>query len=132
VPSRIGRERLARLSTPAIETFRDDLLRKGSRAMARKVLTSLKGIIGEAQRRGLAAHNAAQPVSVDVKKREKAKLVVGRGQGFSAKRVLLGHSSIQMTFDVYGHLFPHSKTTTPNSPPASSRWLGSRCTSSSP
>jgi integrase len=29
-------------------------------------------------------------------------------QGFSPKRVqaLLGHSSIQMTFDVYGHLFP--------------------------
>jgi integrase len=29
-------------------------------------------------------------------------------QEFSAKRVqaLLGHSSIQMTFDVYGHLFP--------------------------
>ena len=30
------------------------------------------------------------------------------GQGFKPKRVqqLLGHSSIQMTFDVYGHLFP--------------------------
>jgi integrase len=29
-------------------------------------------------------------------------------RGFSGKRVqaLLGHSSIQMTFDVYGHLFP--------------------------
>ena len=29
-------------------------------------------------------------------------------RGFSAKRLqtLLGHSSIQMTFDVYGHLFP--------------------------
>jgi integrase len=29
-------------------------------------------------------------------------------QGFSPKRVqaLLGHSSVQMTFDVYGHLFP--------------------------
>ena len=29
-------------------------------------------------------------------------------QGFSPKRVqaLLGHSTIQMTFDVYGHLFP--------------------------
>jgi len=29
-------------------------------------------------------------------------------QGFTPKRLqaLLGHSSIQMTFDVYGHLFP--------------------------
>jgi len=29
-------------------------------------------------------------------------------RGFSPKRmqVLMGHSSIQMTFDVYGHLFP--------------------------
>jgi integrase len=29
-------------------------------------------------------------------------------QGFTPKRVqaLMGHSSIQMTFDVYGHLFP--------------------------
>jgi integrase len=29
-------------------------------------------------------------------------------QGFGPKRVqtLMGHSSIQMTFDVYGHLFP--------------------------
>ena len=41
-PSRIGNEKLARLSAPAIEAFRDDLLRKGSRAMARKVLASLK------------------------------------------------------------------------------------------
>jgi len=29
-------------------------------------------------------------------------------EGFSPKRVqaLMGHSTIQMTFDVYGHLFP--------------------------
>ena len=40
--------------------------------MTREVLTSLKGIIGEAQRRGLIAQNAAQPVRVDVKKRENA------------------------------------------------------------
>jgi len=59
-PSRIGAEKLARLPTPAIEAFRDDLLKSYSRAMARKVLASLKSILGEAQRRGLVAHNAAQ------------------------------------------------------------------------
>jgi integrase len=74
----IGATKLARLSAPAIEAFRDDLLRNGSRAMARKVLASLKSILGEAQRRGLIAHNAAQPVKVDVKKRDKGKLAVGR------------------------------------------------------
>ena len=77
-PSRIGNEKLARLSAPAIEAFRDDLLRKCSRPMARKVLASLKSILGEAQRRGLVAQNAAQPVRVDVKKREQGKLAVGR------------------------------------------------------
>jgi integrase len=46
--------------------------------MARKVLASLKSILGEAQRRGLVAHNAAQPVRVGVKKREKRKLEAGR------------------------------------------------------
>jgi len=76
--SRIGNEKLARLSTPAIEVFRDDLLKKCSRPMARKVLASLKSILGEAQRRGLVAQNAAQPVRVDVKKREQGKLAVGR------------------------------------------------------
>jgi integrase len=32
-------------------------------------------------------------------------------QGFSPKRLqaLLGHSSMQMTFDTYGHLFNHWK-----------------------
>jgi integrase len=76
--SRIGAERLARLPTPAIEAFRDDLLKNCSRPMARKVLTSLKSILGEAQRRGLVAYNAAQPVKVDVKKRDQRKLAVGR------------------------------------------------------
>ncbi len=74
----LGAVKLARLSAPAIEAFRDDLLRRGSRPMARKVLASLKGILVEAQRRGLVAQNAAQPVRVDVKKREQGKLVVGR------------------------------------------------------
>jgi integrase len=74
----IGNEKLARLSAPAIEGFRDKLLRKGSRAMARKVLASLKSILGESQRRGLVAQNAAQPVKVDVKKRDQRKLAIGR------------------------------------------------------
>lgn len=73
----IGREKLARLSTPDIEGFRDGLLKKGSRAMARKVLASLKAILGEAQRRGLVAHNAAQPVKVAANRRENGKLAIG-------------------------------------------------------
>jgi len=75
---RIGGDKLARLSTPAVEAFRDDLLRKGSRPMARKVLASLKSILGEAQRRGLVAQNAASPVKVGANKRESGKLTVGR------------------------------------------------------
>lgn len=77
-PSRIGSEKLARLSTPGIEAFRDDLLRKCSRPMARKVLASVKSILSEAQRRGLVAQNAAHPVRVDVKRREQRKLAIGR------------------------------------------------------
>ena len=73
----IGEIKLARLSTPAIEAFRDELLKERSRAMARKVLASLKSILHEAQRRGLAAQNAAQPVRVDVKKHDKRKLAIG-------------------------------------------------------
>ncbi|HZT88310.1 MAG TPA: site-specific integrase [Stellaceae bacterium] len=73
----IGATKLARLSTPAVETFRDGLLRNHSRAMARKVLASLKSIISEAQRRGLVARNAALPVKIDAKKREQRRLTVG-------------------------------------------------------
>ena len=46
--------------------------------MARKVLVSLKSILSEAQRRGLVAQNAAQPVRVDMEKRDQRKLAVGR------------------------------------------------------
>jgi integrase len=77
-PSRIGDQKLARLSTPMIQAFRDQLLAGGTRVMARKVLISLKSIIGEAQRRGLVAQNVAQPVKIDVKKRDQQKLEVGR------------------------------------------------------
>jgi integrase len=75
---RIGNERLARLSTPGIEMFRDHLLKTASRLTSRNVLLALKGVLKEAQRRGLVAQNAAQPVRVDLKKRERGKLAIGR------------------------------------------------------
>ena len=74
----IGAVKLARLSTPGIEAFRNELLKRRSRAMARKVLSSMKSILGEAQRRGLIAQNPAQPVKIDLKKRDQGKLAVGR------------------------------------------------------
>jgi integrase len=74
----LGNAKLSQLSTPVIERYRDDLLRKGSRAMARKVLVSLRGVLGEAQRRGLVAQNVAAGVRVAARKRENGKLVIGR------------------------------------------------------
>jgi integrase len=74
----LGNLKLARLSPPMVEQFRDDLLGRVSWAMARKVLTSLKSILAEANRRGLVAQNAAQQVKIDTRKRDKRKLAVGR------------------------------------------------------
>jgi integrase len=76
VPSRIGSEKLARLTTPAIVAFRDALLRKSSRSLAGKVLTSLKSILKEAQKRGLAAHNPAAPVQITARKRDMARVTI--------------------------------------------------------
>jgi integrase len=73
----IGTTKLARLSAPGVESFRDDLLAWLSRPMAQKVLGSLKSILKEAQRRGLVAVNAAQNVKIKTKAREEAKLSVG-------------------------------------------------------
>lgn len=74
----IGSQKLARLTTPAIEAYCDALRARCTPVMARKVLASVKAILGAAQRRGLVAQNAAQPVRVDVKRREQGKLTVGR------------------------------------------------------
>jgi integrase len=48
-------------------------LRKGSRVTARKELSSLKSILGEAQRRGLVAQNVARDVRVDLRSAESAR-----------------------------------------------------------
>lgn len=68
---RIGAVKLSRLTTPAVETFRDELVAALSREMARKVLKSLKGLLREAQRRGLVAQNAAEATSVKMAGRQK-------------------------------------------------------------
>lgn len=74
---RIGREKLAALTTPWVNQFRDDLLRDLSRPMAKKVLTSLKSILKDARRRGNVAQNVAADVSIAADKRANAKLKVG-------------------------------------------------------
>ena len=55
----LGSTKLARLTAPMVEAFKDKLLRETSRPMARKVLTTLKSILRDALRRGLVAQNAA-------------------------------------------------------------------------
>src|SRR5262245_5886391 len=60
----LGATRLAVLTTPGVNAFRDVLCRTMSRSMARKVLTALKGVLGEAQRRGNVAQNVAIGVRI--------------------------------------------------------------------
>jgi hypothetical protein len=74
---RLGREKLARLTTPRIEAFKDDLLASMSRALAKKVLVSLKSILREAQRTGGVAQNVALGVKINSDKRDAPKLRVG-------------------------------------------------------
>jgi integrase len=73
----IGKVKLARLSAKVVQAFRDTLLETRSRPLARKILSSLKSIIGEAMRRGLVAQNVTLPVSIEVKKRGQGRLTVG-------------------------------------------------------
>jgi integrase len=75
----IARVKLAQLSTPLLEAWRDRLVEKLSRQLARQVLFVVKSIISEAQRRGLVAQNVALPVRVDLKKRDRKKLDIGHG-----------------------------------------------------
>lgn len=77
IKPRIGNEKLAKLTTPRIQAFRDDLLVSLSRAQAKKVLTSLKSLLKDAQRRGNVAQNVALGVSIIRDKRGKRKLKVG-------------------------------------------------------
>src|SRR4029077_16399877 len=74
---RIGREKLAKLTTPRVQAFRDELLTALSRAQAKKVLVSFKSLLKDAQRRGHVAQNVAASVSIKRDSRDKTKLKVG-------------------------------------------------------
>jgi integrase len=75
---RLGNEKLARLTSPRINAFRDDLLKSMSRATAKKVLAALKGLLKDAKRRGNVAQNVAADVSITAHGRLKPKLEIGR------------------------------------------------------
>jgi integrase len=75
---RIGNEKLAKLTTPRINAFRDGLLKSMSRATAKKVLVAFKGILKDAKRRGNVAQNVASDVSITSHGRIKPKLEIGR------------------------------------------------------
>jgi integrase len=60
----IGRTKLARLTVPAINSFRDRLLDDGrSPDMVRRVLGSLAALVGDAQGRGLVAVNNVRAIT---------------------------------------------------------------------
>jgi integrase len=75
---RFGAEKLARLTSPRINAFRDELIKDMSRAMAKKVFASLKAILKDAKRRGNVAQNVAADVSITTQGRTKPKLEIGR------------------------------------------------------
>ena len=83
ITKRIGNIRLGALSTVRVERFRKELLSGSehfppmkSRATARKVLTSLKSILSNAQRLGQVAQNVALSVKVQGRS-ERVRLKIG-------------------------------------------------------
>lgn len=72
----LGDHKLSRLTTPLVERFKTDLLQTRSRAMTRKVLGSLKMMIGEAIRQGYIAQNVASPVKLDGRTRDRERIAV--------------------------------------------------------
>ena len=63
---------------PRINKFRNNVFADNlSRLLAKKVLTSLKSILRDAQRRGNVAQNVARDVSIGLDKRDQRKLKIG-------------------------------------------------------
>jgi integrase len=88
----LGHVKLADLSTPRVQRFADQLIDRPmashttltiSRSMARKILSSLKSILREAQRQGQMSRDPTRPVSIRVPKRGSMK--IRAGQDFPSK-----------------------------------------------
>lgn len=76
ITPRIGKVKLPRLSAPAVNAFRDQLLDAGrSRDMVRRVIASLAALVDEAQARGLVATNNVRAVTKTKRRRSE-----GQGQ----------------------------------------------------
>jgi integrase len=74
----LGDVRLARLTRPMVEDFRDDLLERFSRVRARQALSVLRMVLDHAQHRGLLAQNVARGVRIAPRSRLQEQLIVGR------------------------------------------------------
>jgi integrase len=72
----IGNVKLSKLSRPAVEAFKDELLKTRSRIMAQKVLVSLKSLLADAHRRGLVAQNVATGTKVKIADRHEKRVVI--------------------------------------------------------
>jgi integrase len=73
----LGAKKLSRLTTPVITAFRDALFDQTSRERTRKVISALRLILTEMQRRGLVGQNAALPVKVKLGDRGQRPLASG-------------------------------------------------------
>jgi len=75
---RLANVKLAYLTTPRVQKFRDDLLSDLSRSAAQYALARLKAILKDARRRGNVVHNAAADVTIQISGRDRPRLVVGK------------------------------------------------------
>lgn len=72
----LGPTRVSKLTGPTVARFVDDMLHRHSRAMTRKVLTSLRAILSCALRQGLVAQNVATAVRLTSQGRHTEKVEI--------------------------------------------------------
>ena len=73
---RLGGLKLTQLNKPTIHGFRDHLRSVASPAMAKKIMTSLNGILNTSVERGRVGGNVAKGVTVVIGKRDKKRVTI--------------------------------------------------------